>query len=94
MPWKETQKMDQKVMFVQQALNPQANFRQLCREYGISAKTGYKWMERFEMGGLSGLAEANRRPSRRLTASAFVSYSFNSPSRHRASTSLHDSAEY
>jgi transposase-like protein len=62
MPWKETQKMDQKVMFVQKALNPQANFRQLCREYGISAKTGYKWMERFEMGGLSGLAEASRRP--------------------------------
>jgi len=62
MPWKETQKMDQKVMFVQQALNPQTNFRQLCREYGVSAKTGYKWMERFEMGGLSGLAEASRRP--------------------------------
>ena len=48
--------MDQKMMFVQQALNPQANFRQLRREYGISAKTGYKWMERFEMGGLGGLA--------------------------------------
>jgi transposase-like protein len=62
MPWKEAQKMDQKVMFVQQALNPQANFRQLCRENGISAKTGYKWMERFEMGGTSGLAEASRRP--------------------------------
>ena len=34
MPWKETQKMDQKMMFVQQALNPQANFRQMRREYG------------------------------------------------------------
>jgi len=34
MPWKETQKMDQKVMFVQQALNPQTNFRQLFRQQG------------------------------------------------------------
>lgn len=38
------------------------NFRQLCRDYGISAKTGYKWKERFLECGLQGMAELSRRP--------------------------------
>ena len=38
------------------------NFRELCREYGISAKTGYKWRERFVQHGLSGLNDLSRRP--------------------------------
>ncbi len=32
------------------------------REYGISAKTGYKWRERFVSHGLEGMGEASRRP--------------------------------
>ncbi len=61
MPWKESLKMDQKREFVMQSLN-HPNFRQLCREYGISAKTGYKWRERFLASGLDGLEEQSRRP--------------------------------
>ena len=38
------------------------NFRELCREYGISTKTGYKWRERFMRRGLDGLNELSRRP--------------------------------
>jgi transposase InsO family protein len=38
------------------------NFRQLCREYGISTKTGYKWRERLLAHGLEGLNELSRRP--------------------------------
>jgi len=38
------------------------NFRELCREYGISAKTGYKWRERFIAHGLAGLNDLSRRP--------------------------------
>jgi transposase-like protein len=50
MPWKETHKMDQRTEFVMKSMKT-SNFRELCREYGISAKTGYKWKERFlEMG--------------------------------------------
>lgn len=49
-------KKDEKVMFILQALNPQANFQLQCREFSISAKTIYKWMERFGLGRLSGLA--------------------------------------
>jgi len=38
------------------------NFRALCGEYGISAKTGYKWQRRFLEQGLAGMAEQSRRP--------------------------------
>jgi putative transposase len=61
MPWKEIEKMDQRVEFAMKAVRT-GNFRQLCREYGISAKTGYKWRERFLRYGWEGLAEESRRP--------------------------------
>jgi len=61
MPWKETQKMDQRIEFVMKSLNCQ-HFGDLCREYGISRKTGYKWQERFLNGGLGGLEELSRKP--------------------------------
>ena len=46
MPWKETQKMDQRTEFALRGITCE-NFRALRREYGISAKTGYKWRKRF-----------------------------------------------
>jgi transposase InsO family protein len=61
MPWKETQKMDQRKEFVLRAVNS-SNFRELCRQYGISAKTGYKWRDRFIAQGMAGLLERSRRP--------------------------------
>jgi putative transposase len=61
MPWKAIEPMNQRIEFVVRALKTE-NFRDLCREYGISAKTGYKWRERFLEGGLSGMAELSRRP--------------------------------
>ena len=62
MPWKKTDPMEQRMEFCLKALRG-GNFRQLCREYGISAKTGYKWRERFVEQGYEGLAEQSRRPS-------------------------------
>jgi len=61
MPWKETQKMDQRIEFALEALRS-PNFRELCRHYGISPKTGYKWRDRFVEKGLAGLEEQSRRP--------------------------------
>jgi putative transposase len=61
MPWKETDKMNERVEFAMRALTTE-NFRELCREYGISAKTGYKWRERLLRDGWAGLAEESRRP--------------------------------
>src|SRR5258708_35545396 len=61
MPWKATNAMNQRTEFVLKALQTD-NFRALCQEYGISAKTGYKWKERFVREGLSGMEEESRRP--------------------------------
>ncbi len=48
--------------FVLAALAPDANVAELCREAGISRKTGYKWIARFRDGGLPALEDASRRP--------------------------------
>ena len=61
MPWKDTLKMNQKIEFAMKSLTT-GNFRQLCQEHGISAKTGYKWKERFLNHGLAGLEDESRRP--------------------------------
>src|SRR5436853_338193 len=42
MPWEQTDPMNQRTEFVLKAMQTD-NFRALCQEYGISAKTGYKW---------------------------------------------------
>lgn len=62
MPWKETCVMDSKVEFVMRALREGQPFGELCTEYGISRKTGYKWKERFLQDGLTGLQDLSRRP--------------------------------
>ena len=56
--------MDQREEFVMKGLCEAKPFRELCRDYDISAKTGYKWMERFRQGGLAGLHDRSRRPRR------------------------------
>jgi transposase InsO family protein len=53
--------MDQRMEFVMRAMGTD-NFRALCAEYGISAKTGYKWRARFIRQGLAGMGEHSRRP--------------------------------
>jgi transposase InsO family protein len=61
MPWKQIEPMKQRAEFAMKALGTD-NFRALCKEYGISAKTGYKWKERLLRQGLDRLAEYSRRP--------------------------------
>ena len=62
MPWKEQTTMSQREAFIQRALEAEVNFSHLCREFGISRKTGYKWLERYQQEGLAGLQELSRRP--------------------------------
>src|SRR6266436_3229702 len=61
MPWKKSEPMEQRAEFALKALKTE-NFRKLCQEYGISAKTGYKWRERFLEQGSQGMMEESRRP--------------------------------
>lgn len=53
--------MNQKIEFARRAQNTD-NFSQLCQEYSISRKTGYKWQQRFFDQGSAGLEETSRRP--------------------------------
>jgi transposase InsO family protein len=54
--------MSLKMEFVEQAVAPGARMSRLCREYGISRETGYKWLNRFKREGYDGLEERSRRP--------------------------------
>ena len=46
------------------ALVEGANRRQLCRRFGISAKTLYRWLPRYEAEGVAGLVDRSHRPQR------------------------------
>jgi transposase-like protein len=62
MPWKGVTKMEEKRAFIYRALEGMESFTELCREFGISKKTGYKWKIRFLEKGLAGSAELFRKP--------------------------------
>jgi transposase InsO family protein len=48
--------------FVMIAREVEASMRAACRQYGISRKTGYKWLGRYERQWLDGLTDRSRRP--------------------------------
>ena len=54
--------MSQKIEFVERAMKPGARMSVLCREFGVSRETGYKWLNRFKREGPDGLDERSRRP--------------------------------
>lgn len=54
--------MSQRLEFVSLALAPGANFACICRRFGISRRTGYKWTSRFAQGGVAAMADKSRRP--------------------------------
>ena len=64
MPWTETDVVDQRTEFVLRAIRGVEPFGRLCKEFGITRRTGYKWKERFFTDGLSGLGNQSRRPAR------------------------------
>ena len=61
MPWNEVSIMDQRREFVRLAMKEGSNRQELCRRFGISRQTGYKWLERWQAGERSS-ADRSRRP--------------------------------
>lgn len=55
--------MEERRQFVHAILEEHRSIKEVCAEYGISRKTGYKWLDRFESGGYSGLMDQSRRPA-------------------------------
>src|SRR6516164_5012776 len=57
MPWKATCHMDERMQFIARVLAGEDEMTVLCREYGVSRKTGYKWLGRYISEGAAGLVE-------------------------------------
>jgi transposase InsO family protein len=64
MPWKECDQVSLRREFVELAMVEGANVSALCRRFGISRKSGYKWLERYRAQGVAGLRDVGRRPKR------------------------------
>lgn len=62
MPWSETSPMDQRVQFIADYLRDSMTVTELCELYGVSRKTGYKWIDRYLRQGPAGLDARSRRP--------------------------------
>ncbi|MGQ0592562.1 MAG: helix-turn-helix domain-containing protein [Gammaproteobacteria bacterium] len=54
--------MDQRTQFIVDYLRRSLSITELCERYGISRKSGYKWIERYENEGPAGLPSAPERP--------------------------------
>lgn len=63
MPWKESSVMDDRLRFVARLLDKEP-MSELCREFGISRKTGYKILNRYRDEGAQALTDRSRRPVR------------------------------
>lgn len=63
MPWKVSGVVDERKVFVERYRDGES-MTALCREAGISRKTGYKFVERYERLGEAGLLDSSRRPRR------------------------------
>lgn len=64
MSWQETCVMEQRIQFIMDVLDGTYSMSELCRAYTVSRKTGYKWLLRYEQGGLEALLDRSRAPHR------------------------------
>ncbi len=63
MPWKESSAVEERLLFVARLIEGEA-MTDLCREFSISRKTGYKIFNRYKDEGLNALTDRCRRPVR------------------------------
>jgi putative transposase len=62
MPWSETNRMEERARFVLDALQGHFTMTELCYRYGVSRKTGYKWIARYHGEGAQGCNDRLRSP--------------------------------
>ena len=62
MPWSVSTPMSQKREFIDDVVRDLYSMSELCERYGISRKTGYKWLDRYGAGGFDALPDRSRRP--------------------------------
>ena len=62
MPWKESRIVDQRLQFLSSYQKEEMSVADLCRQYGVSRPTGYRWINRYKEVGPEGLVDRSRRP--------------------------------
>ena len=62
MAWKERSRMDNRMLLIGEYLKGETPMTQLCREFGISRKTAYKWVGRYSADGPAALGDRSRAP--------------------------------
>jgi transposase len=63
MPWTASSVMEERLRFVGRLLDGEA-MTDVCRDFGVSRKTGYKIFDRYKEHGLAALSDRSRRPVR------------------------------
>src|SRR4030065_735482 len=56
--------MEERARFVLEVEKAEMSVAELCRRYGVSRKTGYKWIRRYRVEGLDGIRQRSSRPNR------------------------------
>ena len=64
LPWKQTNPEREQIYFIERWNGGRVSFVELCRQFGVSRKTGYKRVRQFESYGLDGLRDRSRAPRR------------------------------
>lgn len=54
--------MDKRILLVSEYIKGERRMTELCREFGISRKTGYKWVGRYNEDGVAALEDRSRAP--------------------------------
>ena len=62
MPWREMSPMEQRLEFIREYETELFTMTELAAQYGISRKTAYKWLARYDADGVDGLRDQSRRP--------------------------------
>src|SRR4051812_5711760 len=62
MPWPEVTPVEQRLQFIREYETGLFMMTELAAQYGISRRTGYKWLGGYDAAGAAGLADRSRRP--------------------------------
>jgi transposase InsO family protein len=62
MPWKESRIVDQRLQFLSSYQKEEMSVSELCREFGVSRPTGYRWINRYKGSGPEGLLNLSSKP--------------------------------
>lgn len=62
MPWTDTDPMTERHKFILAHEEGLFSMTELCKRFGISRKTGYKWLKRYRAGGVDALRDRSRAP--------------------------------